>query len=525
MTDPAGNPILVVGAGPVGLIAAAELARRHIPVKIIDKLASPTTESRAIIVHARSLEMLDRMGLAGTVIDSGVKSTAMEIHADGRRLARLGFDRVDSPFAYSVTIAQTETERILTEFLAHLGVTVDRGAELIGLEQDGIAARATIRRHDGQEDVLITPYVAGTDGAHSDVRRLCGTALAGSFKGERFLMGDVEAVHDLDQHSIHTYFAAHDGPLLVFPMLGKRMRLIAQIEADGPPREPSIPWLQQLADQRADSIRITQAHWLTIFEIHHAQVPAYRCGRVFLAGDAAHVHSPAGGQGMNTGMQDAFNLGWKLALAARGRGSDELLDSYHAERHPVAAKVIEFTTRLTQAGTLDGRLARRLRNTVLYAASGLAPIRLAFANQIEEATLAYRGSPIVIHAHHHRDALRAGDHLPDVAGTDMRQQLNAETGHVLVTVSPQGASAAANPGLPQILVADRADYGNGYATVLADPDRRIVQRLGLHAGRRIMVRPDGYVGYVSDLDDDRTISEYARLLGQDAVAPSGPARC
>src|SRR5215467_10576966 len=132
-------------------------------------------------------------------------------------------------------------------------------------------------------------------------------------------------------------------------MRGRRMRLIAQIGADDGAREPSIPWLQQLTDERCGEVAISSARWLTVFEIHHAQVPAYRFGRVFLGGDAAHVHSPAGGQGMNTGMQDSFNLGWKLALAAGGAASEALLDSYDAERHPVAAKVIEFTTRLTDA--------------------------------------------------------------------------------------------------------------------------------------------------------------------------------
>jgi 2-polyprenyl-6-methoxyphenol hydroxylase-like FAD-dependent oxidoreductase len=509
------QPVLVVGAGPVGLVAAAELARRGTPVRIIDKLTAPTTESRAIIVHARSLEMLDRMGLVQQVIDSGVRTTAMEMHASGRRLARLELDRVDSPFPFSVTTAQTETERILSEFLGRLGVTVERGAELVGLEQDGTSARATIRHQDSREEQLVTSFLIGADGAHSAARRLAGSALAGSFHGERFLMGDVETEHDLDPHSMYTFFASHGGPLLVFPMQGQRMRLIAQIDASGSARAPSVAWLQQVTDERAGAIQITSAHWLTIFEIHHAQVPAYRLGPVFLAGDAAHVHSPAGGQGMNTGMQDAFNLGWKLALGAGGAASPVLLDSYHAERHPVAAKVIEFTTRLTQVGTLDSSLARILRNTVMHAASGLAPVRLALANQAEETALAYRGSPAVIGAGPSRHAVHAGDHLPDVAGTGLRQRLNDEAGHVLLTIAPPGAvpAPATAAGISQILVARDAGAAAGYAAVLADPQQRAAQRLGLPAGGRVMVRPDGYVGYVSALADTATAAAYTTLLG------------
>jgi len=517
------NPVLVVGAGPVGLVAAAELARRRVPVRIIDQLAVPTTESRAIVVHARSLEMLDRMGIVDAVMDSGIKTTAMEMHAAGRRLARVDLDGVDSPFPFSVTTPQTETERILAEFLAGQGVTVERGAELTGLVQDADGVRATVRHDDGRDEVITAPYLMGADGARSAVRHLVGAALAGSFKGERFLMGDVEAGCELERHSMYTYFAKDTGPLLVFPMRGQRMRLIAQIETDGAEREPTIGWLQQVTDERAGAgtVTISSAHWLTIFEIHHAQVPAYRFGRVFLGGDAAHVHSPAGGQGMNTGMQDSFNLGWKLALGADGAASGALLDSYHAERHPVAAKVIEFSTLLTKVGTLDSGLARTLRNSVMHAASGLAPVRHALANQAEETALAYRDSPVVIGGRQPRHALHAGDHVPDVSGVGLRQVLDRETGHVLVTVAgtdgtPAAAAGGAAPGTRQVLVGGDGEVSgaSGYDAAVADPGRRLAQRLGLPHGGRVMVRPDGYAGFVTDLADTTTVTEYAALVGR-----------
>ena len=512
MTAAAADPVLVAGAGPVGLVAAAELARRGVPVRIIDKLAAPTTESRAIVVHARSLEMLDRMGLADAVIASGVTTTTMEMRADGRLLTRLDLSRVDSPFPYSVTTAQTETERILTAFLADLGVTVERGTELTGLDPGPDQVRATVTHPGGRQEVIAAPYLAGADGAHSTVRHLAGTALAGSFRGERFLMGDVEAEHDLSPHSMFTYFSRRAGPLLVFPMQGQRMRIIAQIDADGPAREASVPWLQEVTEERAGEIlTITRPNWLTVFEVRHAQVPAYRLGRVFLAGDAAHVHSPAGGQGMNTGMQDSFNLGWKLALAVTGRAGDDLLDSYHAERHPVGARVIRFTTRLLRMGTLESGLARTLRNEVVHAATGLAPVRQAIADQTGETALSYRDSPIVLAGRSGRRGVRAGDHLPD-AGTDLRC-LRDETGHVLVTLGAGDTPAARAPGVRQLLVTDLAGNADGYDTVIADPRGRTATRLGLRSGGRIMVRPDGYVGYVSDLPDHAIAAAYARRLG------------
>ncbi|MFC1405644.1 MULTISPECIES: FAD-dependent monooxygenase [Streptacidiphilus] len=502
------DPILVVGAGPVGLAVAGELARRDVPVRVVDALPAPTTESRAIVVHARSLEMLERIGLLDDVVASGIKATGIEIHASGRVLTHVDLDIVDSPHPYSVLTAQTETERILTENLARHGVQVERDLALVGLEQDADTVRATLRGPDGGEQSVGASWLVGADGARSAVRHQVGSALEGSFHGERFLMGDVHADHDFDPRSMYTFFSAHDGPLMVFPMKGDRMRLIAQIPTASTD-EASQAWLQRIADERAPGrLRIHDSLWLTCFEVHHAQVPQYRYGRVFLAGDAAHIHSPAGGQGMNTGVQDAFNLGWKLAAAHRGTASETLLDSYHAERHPVAARVIEFSTRLTHLSTLANPVAQKLRNAVLHTATGIGPARQALADEAEETTLTYHGSPAVVGSVAHA-RVRSGDHLPDVSGTDLRRVLSAETGHVLVTLGPL-AAATELPGVRQVLLADNDAAVAGFDTVVADPDRRAASRFGLTSGR-IMVRPDGYIGAICDRQDEEPIRAYQKL--------------
>jgi len=316
--------------------------------------------------------------------------------------------------------------------------------------------------------------------------------------------------------------------LLVFPMAGTRLRMIAQIAPEEGATAPSVDWLQRISDDRAGpGITIRRAHWLTVFEVHHGQVPAYRSGRVFLAGDAAHVHSPAGGQGMNTGMQDAFNLAWKLARAD-GTASGALLDSYHAERHPVAAQVIRFSTRLTEAGVLRGTVSQWLRNNLAHAATALAPVRHAMADLTEETGLAYPDSPLVLPGRV-SGRLRAGDHLPDVPGTGLRAAIVHHTGHVLVTVTgPDGAvpqAATTLPGVRQVVVAAgrnladarraAADAGGDtgrYDEVLTDSDGLVAQRYALARGGRVMVRPDGYVGYVSALDDAAAPAAYAEIL-------------
>jgi 2-polyprenyl-6-methoxyphenol hydroxylase-like FAD-dependent oxidoreductase len=511
--------VVVVGAGPTGLLAGCELARRGVPVKVIDTLATPTAESRAIVVHARSLEMLDRVGVADEIIASGVKTLGMRMIASARELVYIDLSAVDSAFPFAVTTAQTETERVLAGRLCALGGSVDRGVTLTGLAQDADGIQLILRHEDdGSAEGLRCAYVVGADGAHSTVRALAGTRLAGSFRGERFMLGDVEAGHELDPSSMYTFFSP-DGPLAVFPMAGSRVRLIAQIhQAPGEPLNlnPAQDDLQKIVDARAGGIRILTSHWLTGFEIHHAQVPAYRHGRVFLAGDAAHVHSPAGGQGMNTGMQDAFNLAWKLALAAGGDGGETLLDSYHAERHPVAAAVIKFSNLLTKAATVHGALPVALRDSLVHVVSGSARVQHAMAGKTEEITVGYPDSPIVTPGHPRHARVTGGGHeplLPEPARARLRPACGPDNPrHAILTITGPA-------GLPQppaqhhavsVLIAASDAAAPGYDLVVADPDRVVARQYGLPDGGRAVIRPDGYVGLITRLDDDTT-AYFSRL--------------
>jgi len=517
------NPdALVVGAGPVGLVAAAELARRGVRVRVLDKLAQPTDQSRAIAVHARSLDMLDRMGIVDEMVSTGVKAIAMQLYAGHRRLFRIPFGDVDSAFPFTLTTAQTETERVLGEHLRSLGVSVERGVELVALTQDDDAAHLTLRHADGSTEQVSTAWVIGADGAHSTVRKLVGTKLAGSFVGERFLLGDVDVEHDLDMDSMHTFFAP-DGPVVVLPMAGGRMRFLAEVHpntrAAGTPMNmhPTQDQLQAIIDRRIGGIRIVHSHWLTSFEIHHARVPALRWGRVFLAGDAAHIHSPAGGQGMNTGMQDAFNLAWKLAAVVKGDAGDGVLDSYEAERLPVADGVITFTDRLTRAGTLSGA-PRRIRDVVIRMLSHVPAARRFMANMAEEVNINYRNSPIAVGRAPKRAKVAAGDHLPHAADAAVQKQLSAmcgavNTGHVVLTVASGHVAPAAGEGQTQVLVtADDAPVA-GYDAVIADPKGVVAQRLGLKSGGRLVIRPDGYLGAIASLQDTTTIAAYFAKVG------------
>jgi len=514
------NPeVIVVGAGPVGLVAGCELARRGVRVRVIDKLPRPTEESRAVSVHARSLEMFDRMGIIDELVGTGIKTIAMQLYAGRRKLFRIPLGDVESAFPFTLNTAQMETERVLAEHLHKLGVIVERGVELMALNQDGDAVHLTLRREDRSTEQISVSWVIGADGARSRVRRLVGTKLAGSFVGERFLLGDADAEHRLDLDSMHTFFSP-DGPVVVLPMRDGRMRFLAEVrDAPGTPTNlnPSQEELQTVIDKRIGGIRLVRSHWLTSFEIHHARVPAYRWGRVFLAGDAAHIHSPAGGQGMNTGMQDAFNLAWKLAAVVEGsvsgQAGDTLLDSYQAERLPIADSVITFTNRLTKAGTLSG-VPQRIRDMMIRMVSHVPAARRAMADTAEEVNVSYKNSPIAVGQRPRHAKVAAGEHLPHVVDAAIQKQLSAvcgaqNTGHVVLTVAVgQVVPAADDHGQVQALVtADEAHVG-GYDTVIADPNDFVAQRFGLTRGGRVVIRPDGYIGVIASLDDTTTVADY-----------------
>jgi 2-polyprenyl-6-methoxyphenol hydroxylase-like FAD-dependent oxidoreductase len=516
------NPaVIVVGAGPVGLVAACDLARRGIRVRVIDKLAQPTAESRAIAIHARSCDMLDRMGVLDDLIATGVKSTGMNMFANGKKMFRAPLDTVDSAFAYTLITAQTETERVLTEHLTALGVTIDRGVELTGLTEDDDVVHLVLRRTDGTTEQVDTSWVIGTDGGHSSVRHLVGTKLHGSFKGERFILGDVEVEPCFDNTNMYTYFHS-DGPVVTLPMVGERVRFLAQIhDAPGTPLNltPTTEQLQKIIDERIGGVTITTPHWVTCFEIHHGQVPEYRWGRVFLAGDAAHIHSPAGGQGMNTGMQDAFNLCWKLAMVIDRDAGDSLLDSYDAERHPIGKSVIDFTSRLTTVGTLKG-LARVARNAAVRVIGHIPPAVRFMASTITETNVAYPGSPAVLAATPRYAKVAPGQHVPHIADPELQKQLSAVwesngTGHAVLTVAGGKPAPAARPaGQTQVLVTSDDTPVGGYDTVIADPNGLCAKRLGLKDGGRVVVRPDGYIGAITALDDLTGVADYFAMIAR-----------
>ncbi len=410
MSNGSNAAVLVVGAGPTGLMMALGLTLHRVPCRIIDKAAEPNDKSKAIAIHARTLEIFEGLGIADEVVQRGHQVRGMHLAADGRDVIHVTFDRVPSRYPYILTLAQSETERILQERLEGMGRQVERQTELLAFSQNGNCVTATIRRPDGREERLSTRFLIGCDGAHSTVRHVLAMPFEGAEYEELFLLADVQVSWQFADDEARSFLSSA-GTAAFFPMGQGRHRIIAEMAPDAVRsiEEPTLAEAQVLIDRLAPAGTVlADPRWLAGFRIHRRKVANYRKGRVFLAGDAAHIHSPAWGQGMNTGIQDAHNLAWKLALVVGGASAPSLLDSFQAERHAVAEQVLRTSDAITRMITIRNPVARAIRDCLIPAIASQGFIQRRFSRTIAEVSVNYRRSPIVGESRPRlRDALRS----------------------------------------------------------------------------------------------------------------------
>jgi 2-polyprenyl-6-methoxyphenol hydroxylase-like FAD-dependent oxidoreductase len=396
---------------------AAELARYGVSVRIVDKAAARTDKSKAIVLWSRTLELIDRMGCGAAFVEAGFKAHGADIIAGSARIAHVNLDGLETPHPYALMLPQSDTERLLEQYLNSLGVQVEREVELTRFVGDEDAVTAFLRRPDGSEETLDVDWMIGCDGAHSAVRHGLGMEFEGETLPSNWVLADIHlAGVPAPPDEMEIYWNAA-GPLLLLPITNGRYRIIAdvtQAEAGAHPGEPTLEEVQALIDERGPAgARASAPVWLSSFTINERIVAAYRAGRVFLAGDAAHVHSPAGGQGMNTGMQDAVNLAWKLALVCRGVANPEpLLMSYSAERSEVGRQVVAAADRLTTIAVLKSGLAQGIRNHLASLLFGLSPVRRAMTNAMSELSIGYPHGPLTIAEAHGHSGPAAGERAP-----------------------------------------------------------------------------------------------------------------
>ncbi|WP_235654216.1 FAD-dependent oxidoreductase [Mycolicibacterium houstonense] len=451
------NGVLMVGAGPTGLMLACELALGGVPVTVLEERTSTPNITRAFAVHARTLELLDGRGLVDELLDRGLKVASVAPPGG----ATLDLSELPTRFGMVLIVPQSGTEHVLEALAGELGVQVRRGAEVVGLRQDDTGVNVELT---GGE-TLRAEYVVGCDGAHSTVRRLVGIDFVGKQYETHILLADVRLASPPEE----TLFAqtSTEGVVLFVPFGDGWFRAIAwdRLREQAPLEEPVT--LDEMRDAfrriAGDDYGMTEMRWSSRFLSERRQARHYRSGRVFLAGDAAHVHSPLGGQGMNTGLGDAFNLGWKLALAVRGQAPPWLLDSYERERHPVGAAVLRLTDAFNQV-VLSSAATRRVRVMILGIVLRIPRTRRFLAERLSGIGIAYPRSK--------GEDWLVGRRMADVncGGTRLYELLRAGK-FVLVTAAP-------------------VDVGD------CDVVQAVDNRPELPDA--VLVRPDGYVAWASE---------------------------
>jgi 2-polyprenyl-6-methoxyphenol hydroxylase-like FAD-dependent oxidoreductase len=494
--------VLVVGAGPTGLVLALWLARLKVRVRIVDKTIEPGTTSRAVAVQARTLEFYRQVDLADTLVERGRKAGAANLWVAGKQVARAVLGDMGkglSPFPYALIFPQDEHERLLIDRLAAAGVAVERQTELQDLTDGDGRVVARLKRSDGAIETCEAAYVAGCDGAHSKVREVLKVGFSGGTYDHLFYVADVEASGAAMNGEIHVALDTTDF-LAVFPLKHEgRARLIGTVRTDAEHRHENLSWMD-VSRRVIEWMRIDvrHVHWFSTYHVHHRVADAFRRRRAFLLGDAAHIHSPVGGQGMNTGIGDAVNLAWKLAAVVQGRANQSLLDSYEPERIAFARRLVATTDQAFTGVTSDGVIARRLRLNVVPAVIPMifafAPTRRFMFRTLSQTAVNYRGSSL---SEGRAGTVHGGDRLPwaivDTTGADNFTPLTSLDWQLHVY-------GVAKPGIAAVCMERNL-------ALHVFPWHREMARARLQRDAAYLVRPDGYVA-LADAADGTTIRSY-----------------
>ncbi len=509
--------VLVVGAGPTGLMMATQLARRGVRARIIDRHAGPSLQTRALGVQARTLEIYAHLGIIERALELGKRTAGANIWVEGRRKARIPLGDIghdQSPYPFVFILGQDDNERLLGAALRELGVSVEWNTELVGLAQNSDRVQATLKRSDGTTEEATVAWVAGCDGARSVVRERSGIPFVGAPYDHVFFVADTEVTGSMVPDELNVYLW-RDGFHLFFPMRGTdHWRIVGILPPSMWGRsdltfEELVPLVRQEA---GTTLSFKACSWYSTYRIQHRRAARFRDRRCFLLGDAAHIHSPMGGQGMNTGLQDSYNLAWKLALVTSGRAHATLLDSYEAERVPVAQRLLTTTDRAFSLIVSDHKLAGLFRTTVMARIVALAMRRreaqlLAF-RAISQIGIRYRKSPLSETLGHLPGAApRAGDRFPWLQlkfapsgpAEDLFQKLD-DTRFNLIVVG-QSPPAGGISGRGEALVHE----------IPSDPaNDRELARARIPQPSFFLLRPDGHVGLAGIHLDAAAATRYVR---------------
>ena len=498
--------ILIIGAGPTGLVLALWLTHLGIKVRIIDKTSEPGTTSRALGVQARTLELYQQIGLDLPVLDRGYRVEAGNLWLGGVIKGRLRLGDIGhglSPFPFLLIYPQDEHERLLIQWLSERGVSVERQTELTAFTDDGTQVTATLRKPDGSSETCAASYIAGCDGARSFVRHASGIGFPGGTYEQLFYVADVEASGPPMNGELNIDLSATDF-IAVFPLKdANRARLIGTVRDERARLGRDLTFEDISGQSMQDfKIQVSRVNWFSTYHVHHRVAQSFKKGRAFLLGDAAHVHSPAGGQGMNTGIGDAINLAWKLAAVLKGEALEALLDSYEPERIAFARRLVATTDQVFTAASSPSTFARVLRTWVIPwlmpVMFALAPVRRFGFRTISQTVVNYRGSTVSAGT---AGKLQGGDRLPWIKLSDTEDNFKPLTSmrwqvHIYGDAKPEYEAACRSKRLEL----------NSYEW------RPIFASAGVMCAAAYLVRPDGYIGLADSEASPQTLTRYLEAL-------------
>ena len=526
--------VLIAGAGPVGLALAAELTRHGVRPRIVDKTIGTKTISKALILHVRTQEVFDAMGIVGHAIERSVPMTNVQVHAYGRRIGQWRFTEalIDSPHTHPVILGQDRTEKILEDHLSSMGMSVEWNTEAIAFEQDAEGVTVRLRLPDGSQEEVRAKYLVGCEGAHSMTRKAAGLDFKGeAYTGEQFIQADCKIRWELPKGSNYL-FLTDVGYMMVIEMPEDIVRIFISL----PDENPANNEAPTLEDIRSNLVRLSGFEaplsddvWLARYRTSHRRASTFQKDRIFLAGDAGHIHVPIGGQGMNTGLQDAFNLGWKLGAVVLGTAKPSLLESYSAERVPVAEQLLTGTDKAYRFVLHPDDLMKRAARTFGPFLMSLERVQEKAVSTLEEINIAYHvGTLTEDHGGSHGP--KAGErlldavvvHSPSLATTNLFDATRGTQWSAFLfsgidpthNVLPQLEEVAARidtqfgETVKPLLILAKGFPTAGPRSTLLDRANFAHDKYGVKNACLYIIRPDWYIGFRGSLNDSDNLLEY-----------------
>ena len=492
--------VIIVGAGPTGLSLAAQLIRYGIDFVIFDSKPGVTDLSKAVVVHARTMEIYDQLGLAAPAVANGKMLQQAEFMHDGKTDARFDFSDFGgqlSPFPFFLVYEQSKNERLLYEYLQEHGKDVRWQTELESLTQDSDGVKALLRTDNGESQSIESRYLVGCDGASSATRHFLGLNFGGSTQPRLFYVADVEMEFGKPAASVYALFG-RDAFALIFPMQGGHWRLLGNLPEyeDRPDLEVTFEEVETKVKNLAQlPLEISTVRWFSTYKVHTRHAETFAVGNCFLAGDAAHVHTPTGGQGMNTGIQDAYNLAWKLAMVLKGSAGDRLLESYNEERLANAKQLLETTDRAFDVIVSDHWYTQFFRSNILPSLAGFisrfSAVKEFLFPMVSQIGLNYRHSSLSQHLND-KFAVKAGDRMPyfPIDGTNVYDKLRAPKFHLIVFSNEEDEYEGLKSGLDN-------EYGDIIDFHVIPLYPRVVELFKTDRPFEVLLRPDHYISSIS----------------------------